>query len=711
MRPAVSRMIICLCVLLVMAVPVLVRLPSAAFPDMTDTQRSAFRDRDGRYYMTDPDSYYHVRIVNNHLETGRIGDRDDGNGSSVDSRSFYPEGRGTNYSPGIVLLTEAVWKPLHAVFGTGLYDVEYCLSAVMAALAGLAAFLLGWRISGKWGGLVAGLLVSCAPVFVQRTMFSRFDTDMFVVLMDVLLILFLSEALRAKSRGRRILFSAGFAACAWIYSQCWTAVAVALITGFTLFAGMLYILWEAIGSGRKGSKAARRVPWFRNTGLYVVAGSGIGAFALLVLSHGFGFFRDILSYARLTGSTDMGTGTLPNVFNAIAELSMPDIFPDSFARWFWDAGPDREISVLTGIGGGTVAVLALAGLAGLILPGVKRFHRDETTGIGLSAGRMYGCLLLVTLACWAFLIRYGLRFVEHLSVSAGLLAGTAVGRLGWRIRGKKGRAFWLRAGACAVLSAAAIVPAAAASIHAISGIYPAVSRVSDDAMRWIRENAEDPDAVIATWWDNGYFYEAASGHPCLWDGGSTDSLRAVLISKALVTHNPELSRRILLMLSSSGNRAVEYLLERTDPETAFDTVWEALPLSKAETEALMMRRFGMTEAEAGEAEALLHPETAKETYLIISDMMMMQMGWFEYYAFWDFGGDNPPPLATSYRYTPDGYPYNSPEGQSYMKRIRLGETIWRLYMNEEEDERFTLVYSGDDGVENLWMWRVSRDGE
>ena len=44
-----------------------------------------------------------------------------------------------------------------------------------------------------------------------------------------------------------------------------------------------------------------------------------------------------------------------------------------------------------------------------------------------------------------------------------------------------------------------------------------------------------------------------------------------------------------------------------------------------------------------------------------------------------------------------------------MNEIREDETIWRLYMEEIEDERFELVFSGEDASEGLWMWRVSQD--
>ena len=42
-----------------------------------------------------------------------------------------------------------------------------------------------------------------------------------------------------------------------------------------------------------------------------------------------------------------------------------------------------------------------------------------------------------------------------------------------------------------------------------------------------------------------------------------------------------------------------------------------------------------------------------------------------------------------------------------VEEVREGETIWRLFMNEEEDERFTVVFNRKDAVEGMWMWRVN----
>ena len=705
MHLSTKRALILVCIFLLLAVPILIRLPSATFPDMTEEERQPFYDEEGRYYLTDPDSYYYVRNVKQHLETGRFGDSTWEDGTPRDSLRYYPEGTKANNSPGIVYLTEAVWKPLNALFGTDLYAVEYCLAAAMAALAGVAAFLMIRRISGNVGGLAGGILVSCAPIFVQRTIYGRFDTDLFVVLMDILLMLFLSEALRAKTLRGRIGYSGGFVLTAWIYSKCWTAEVVLVITGFTLFGGMVFLAWNGIEQMREKKHGTIIQSPEGGSSLPVMAGCAVITLMGMMALHGTGIFENILSFIPLTANTVTGTDIMPNTMKLVLELDVPSWFPESFGQWFWDPNT-LSVSVMTGVGGVMVMLTALGGLVWLAKQSIWRFYRDDGSGLKTKENRIYLCILLVTLGSWCFLIRYGIRFVEHLSVPVGILAGTAIGRVATGIREKSGKIQWLRAGMCALLTAATIVPAGADAVGLITGIHPSVTRVSDEAMDWVRENAEDPEAVIASWWDLGYYYEAASGHPCLWDGGSSQAVRAILISKALTARDTELSRRILLMLSTSGDQAVNELLEHVDAKTAFEMIWETLLLEKEATEEQLKSRCGLTAAEAEEIEACLHPAKAKETYLIVTDTMMMQIGWFEYYAYWDFRGNNPIPLATTLRYTPDGYPIDSQEGQDYMDEIRARETLWRLYIEEEEADGFELVFNRRDDAEGMWMWRV-----
>ena len=128
-----------------MAAAVFVRTAPAAVSGEKAAVRDAYMREDGLPYLTDMDSYYHVRLVDNYLNKGTLGDSVNEDGAPWDTRSFYPEGRSAAYQPGIVYLTSSLWR----IFGGSLYAIEYYLAALMAALSALAAFILGCRIAGN----------------------------------------------------------------------------------------------------------------------------------------------------------------------------------------------------------------------------------------------------------------------------------------------------------------------------------------------------------------------------------------------------------------------------------------------------------------------------------------------------------------------------------------------------------------------------------
>ena len=81
-------------------------------------------------------------------------------------------------------------------------------------------------------------------------------------------------------------------------------------------------------------------------------------------------------------------------------------------------------------------------------------------------------------------------------------------------------------------------------------------------MDWVAANAASPDAAIASWWDLGYYYTYESGHPTLWDGGTQDPLRAIIVGKALSTDDMQLSGSLIRMLSNTGNAAPAFRADK-----------------------------------------------------------------------------------------------------------------------------------------------------
>lgn len=724
------------CILAVMITAVLVRTPPAAFSGDPESVREAYTAENGVPYLTDLDSYYHVRLVDNYLNNGTLGDSFFEDGTPRDSRSYYPEGRSAEYQPGIVWLTAGAWR----LFGGSLDALEYRISAFFAALSALAAYLVGWRLAKYFGGLAAGLLVGCAPLYAVRTSYGRFDTDMFVVLMELLMILFTAEALRAKTWRGRIAAAVCFALTAAVYSLCWTPTYSMLFAGLTLLGGLIFCLIPLFIRTDERPRAER---FFKQPNLWTIVGAGLLSLAGLLVTAGpsaFSFIQRGLSFTTASGS-----GALPNLLASISELGKATLVPENFWLSFTGYVAGEAPSIINGVGGMVCFILCFAGLIWLCLAAFTPL-RGKHEFLSPREAALYFCILTPWLLACFYLTGSGVRFIEHLTIPVGLLAGAFIGRLFAGCsqpaadRGQTGEGTFtgkaakartkakpvskVQTGARAdektktkiaiarilvpvLILAAAVIPAVSGAVRATRDARPSVTDASANAMQFIKEDAQDPDAVAASWWDMGYFYESESGHPCLWDGGTQNGARAILVSKALTSDDLELSRRILLMLSTSGNAAVDLLMEHTNGKTAFDTLWKALLLKKEAACKILEERCGLTSEEAEEAWTLMRPAEPKETYLLITYTMTRQIGWYEYYAGWDFTGEQPLPAVTLYTYTPEGTPlFRSEEGQEFMENVRGKETIWRLFFNAESTSCFTPAFEWHDGMEHVRVWKV-----
>ena len=703
-----------ICILTVMAAAVLVRIPSSWLADETEKVREGYTSESGIPYLTDMDSYYHVRLVRNYLDHGSLGNTVSEDGKPWDSRSYYPEGRSADYQPGIVWLTAGIRN----LTGVSLDVLEYKLAAFVTALSALAAYLIGWRLKGKLSGLTAGLLIACAPVYAMRTCFGRFDTDMFVIFIELLMILFLTEALRAGSRRKMLLFSLCFGLSAVLFSLCWTPRNTLLFGGLTLAGGMLYVLFLCV-TKQAGADMRDAHSFFRHDEVIALSACALLTVLALLITSGFTAFSSIPSFLGFISSTisaPVGEAVLPNLSGSISELNQARILPDHFWQIFTAYVPGSQPTVINGTGGFVAVLLSVSGFGQLFFACFPRSGR-RVDPCQVRTCALYFCVLGVWSAGCCYLTRHGVRFIEHMSIPVALLAGSAVGAIRIRIprmRGKSGltltekRSSFLQARLFpALLCAAAVFPATVGTIQSVADIRPSVTDASCYAMRFIRETAKDPEAVIASWWDMGYYYESEADHPTLWDGATQNGKRGIMISKALTTGNPELSRRILLMLSSSGNAALELLLSNTDAKTAFETLWEALLLEKEDALELLQQRGFLSAAEAQEAESLLHPAHPKETYLVLTYTMTRQIAWYEHYANWDFTGNQPRPDITVYSYTPEGQPiFASETGQEYLDSVRGNETIWQLFFNARKTPCFTPEFEWHDGLEHVRVWLV-----
>ncbi len=692
-------------ILLAVAVAVialLVRMPSAFLVALSEEQEEAFMDETGLPYFTDPDSYYHIRLVDTMLRTGKMADTISPDGEPWDIHSFYPEGRSAAYEPGIVRLTIALWKVFSLSAPIDISRVEFYLAGFMAMLTALAAFAVGCRSNGRTSGFVSGVLIGCAPEFVSRTSFGRFDTDIFVVLMNVLLILFLTETLRTRLTKKQLAYAIVYVFTAIVYANCWQTRFSMLFAGLTIVGGLIFIVIDSLRDSVSLKGKERFAYVLKRREIILLIGAGILILLIIGIIMGPSKIAEVFSALTFSMSQEIADGAMPNMFESISELEIPALVPEHFPDWFKGYVLGSAPTVVTGIGGALAAAAAVGGLVFLCLGSFGKLKLIHGENLGER-----DCLLyFVILGTWTItglgLTRFGIRFIEMLTVPTGLLAGIFAG---WLPGLFKTDSFKKRLARTVV----SIMAVTAIVLPDFEGFFigirvPSVTDASANAMKCIRENADDPEAVIESWWDMGYFYESESAHPCLWDGGCQDPIRAILLSRALVEDDMEMSCRILNMLACSGNRAVDMLAENADPGTAFETLWEVFPMERDEACAVISDKCGLDTEGAREAESLIHPARPKEAYLVLTYTMTNQTSMYEFYSDWDFTGTQVSPYSEE---ADDPQAELSETEKENLEKKRDGYMMWRLFFEVENNPYFDPVYEYSDGIEGVRVWRVN----
>ena len=167
-----------------------------------------------------------------------------------------------------------------------------------------------------------------------------------------------------------------------------------------------------------------------------------------------------------------------------------------------------------------------------------------------------------------------------------------------------------------------------------------------NALAWIDETQSN-DTVITSWWDYGYLFEVAADKQVTFDGGSQSGDRAFWLGKAMTTDDLELSAGIFRMLDSTGNRAVDYLVNITDsPGKSVDILLDILPMKSGDAEKALTSKYNLTSDQAKQLIKYTHPENPRPVIFVASSDMIVKAGWWSYFGSWDFENQN----STNYNY-------------------------------------------------------------
>ncbi|MCD7782205.1 MAG: dolichyl-diphosphooligosaccharide--protein glycosyltransferase subunit STT3 [Methanosphaera sp.] len=640
------------------------------------SQKELYQDDSGMPYFTEIDSYYNYRLTENYLETGHLGDTVV-NGTDWDSLSTSPNGREADYQPLIIMLAAWTYTFLNSFMEVSLTQVAFWLGPAVASLAVIPAFIMVKRSTNSTcGATVAALIVGLAPAYFSHTYGGFFDTDMFNVLLPLLITLFLTESVYARKTPYKVLYAVISALCLGLFSMAWSGYAYMVL--LTFGALLLYLPVSYLVDRKDGREIPSIIEWLKNNPVtitlivfYIVSA------IVLAITVGGSMFETISSTLGMSISLQSATAgsAYPNVYVSVGEMQVPDV-----------------IDIINESGGVFTILYAIGGIGILayvlrkkavnksketidtkavtktedkkvrskrytpktkkadelkeevhkhkFIPGRFEYNQDE------KYNQLFMFVLLLLWICGlAIMLTQGTRFIEQFSVPVALLSGIFVGISIKYVDLKTEQKSYVTIIALVLLVLAVVSPLYADHTTSSSS----VGSTNDDmynALTWIKENTAE-NTVIASWWDYGHLFTQVADRQVVFDGGSQNNMRAYWIGNALQTSNEDLSAGILRMLANSGEEASDTLdLYTNDTGTSVAILNEILPMDKDTARSTLTGTYGLTEQEANSVVDLTHPDDTKPVVLLLSSDMLSKASWWSYFGTWDFENQN----ATHYTY-------------------------------------------------------------
>ena len=634
--------------------------------------KALYQDESGMPYFTELDSYYNYRLTENYLKTGHLGDTQV-NGTDWDSLSTSPHGREANYQPVIIMLAAWVYNFVNMFTKVSLTQVAFWLGPIVGSLAVLPAFYIVRRATGStWGAIIAGVIAGAAPAYFSHTYGGFFDTDMFNVLLPLMIVLFLSESVYAKKPLFKGIFAAISALFLGLFSLTWSGYAyMVLLTFGTL---ILYFPASYIMDKRDGLDLSDKKQWLMNNPAFIpLIVFAIVAIITLAITVGSKMFETILMVVGMSTSLQSATAgsAYPNVYVSVGEMQIPQVI--DIIR-----NTGGEFPIIYAIIGFVLMAYALLKKAkseekeieeevveedkklktrrykpktkkaeeishaheNRFIPGKFEWTQDE---------KYNNLFLFVLLILWtvgiAVMLTQGTRFIEQFEVPIALMAGISVAILLKYADLKIENKSYVKFIAIVLVLLAVVSPLYAD--HLVSS--QSVGSTNDDmynTLTWVKANTPE-NAVLASWWDFGHLFTAVAHRQVVFDGGSQNNMRAYWIGRSLSTSNEDLSAGILRMLANSGEDASNVLdLYTNDTSKTVKILNEILPMDRNQASSTLTGTYGLNQQQTNSVLDLTHPANTKPIYLILSSDMLSKAAWWSYFGNWNF--ENASSNHTSY---------------------------------------------------------------
>lgn len=455
-------------ILVLLAIVFALKAPAADLNALSGEYKSTYVDSSGLPYFSEMDSYYNLRLTQDYVDHGYVGDEQI-NGSEWDMHRYAPTGEKINYEMAIVWVTTFLHDFVNQYMGShSVKEVAFWTGAIISTLAVIPAYIFSRRLTNDVGAIVATLIIVLAPNYFAHTFPGFFDTDMFYYIFSLFFIFFFVESIRAENIIYKVLFAILSVISIGLFSQSWTGYIfyVGLMGVFSVVYLIACYLFN-VGEDNQGDYS-NKILWFiHQKDILSIVILGVIAFVGLAIFQGVsgvtGIFNQLLSLLSLQSASRV-VGGFPNVLISVAEMQMPNLLGSGMTSAFLA----NTNGVVNGIGG--ISIL----FAGLIVlyffvkrvfdfrkvkpkttqskskkpPKGKRLSSakkiDDNLKLNINFGTfdfssisdileskrltvLYASLFIVWVVITALAVTRGSRFITTIVLPFGIMAGVFVG--------------------------------------------------------------------------------------------------------------------------------------------------------------------------------------------------------------------------------------------------------------------------------------------
>ena len=472
-------------ILILLAVVFALRAPAADLNILPNEIKGDYVDSSGLPYFSEMDSYYNLRLTENYVDHGYVGDIKYDNGTQMDMHRYAPDGNVINYELGIVYVTSFLHDIVNQFFGHhGIREVAFWTGAFVASLAVIPAFIFARRLTNDWGAIAATLIIVLAPNYFAHTFPGFFDTDMFYYIFSLFFIFFFVECIRTDNLALKVIYAVLSIVSIGLFSQSWTGY-IFYVGLMGIFAVVYLIACYIFNIGEDNQdQYSNKLSWFihqkelQSIILLLVIGA-IGLAIFRGVDTVIGIFGSLLNLLSLQ-STARVVGGFPNVLISVAEMQMPNLLGAGMGSAFLA----NSNGVVNGLGGISVMFAGLIVLYILVSRAFKlrksnapkdikskpsKGNRvsaaqkiDDQNKFKLSIGQLdnlgstsdeitqnkrliilYSCLFLVWTLITILAVTRGSRFITTIVLPFGLMTGIFIGFATDYIKNKLNNDNWL----------------------------------------------------------------------------------------------------------------------------------------------------------------------------------------------------------------------------------------------------------------------------